>query len=149
MKSQIQTREAPEAIGTYSQAVRAGNTVYLSGQIGLDPATMQLAEGIEGQTHRVFRNLAAIAAAADLGLEHCVRMTVYLTDLAHFARVNEIMAQYVREPYPSRAAVGVAGLPRGALVEIDAILHAGWRPGSSRSCGCVPASTSSCSCRCA
>src|SRR5882672_10632958 len=119
MKTPIQTRDAPEAIGTYSQAVRAGNTVYLSGQIGLDPATMQLAEGIEGQTHRVFRNLAAV-----LGLEHCVRMTVYLTDLAHFARVNEIMAQYVREPYPSRAAVGVAGLPRGALVEIDAILHA-------------------------
>src|SRR5882762_6764505 len=112
MKTSIQTRDAPEAIGTYSQAVRAGNTVYLSGQIGLDPATMQLAEGIEGQTHRVFRNLAAVAAAAGLGL-------------AHFARVNEIMAQYVREPYPSRAAVGVAGLPRGALVEIDALLHAG------------------------
>ena len=125
MKTPIKTREAPEAIGTYSQAVRAGNTVYLSGQIGLDPATMQLAEGIEGQTHRVFRNLSAVAAGAGLGLEHCVRMTVYLTDLAHFARVNEIMAQYVREPYPARAAVGVAGLPRGALVEIDAILHAG------------------------
>jgi reactive intermediate/imine deaminase len=125
MKTPIQTRDAPEAIGTYSQAVRTGNTVYLSGQIGLDPATMQLAEGIEGQTHRVFRNLAAVAAAAGLGLEHSVRVTVYLTDLAHFARVNEIMAQYVREPYPSRAAVGVAGLPRGALVEIDAILHAG------------------------
>jgi reactive intermediate/imine deaminase len=125
MKTAIQTREAPEAIGTYSQAVRVGNTVYLSGQIGLDPASMQLAEGIEGQTHRVFRNLAAVAAAAGLGLEHCVRMTVYLTDLAHFARVNEIMAQYVRQPYPARAAIGVAGLPRGALVEIDAILHAG------------------------
>src|SRR6266850_2155473 len=125
MKTSIQTRDAPEAIGTYSQAVRAGNTVYLSGQIGLDAATMQLAEGIEGQTHRVFRNLAAVAAAAGLGLEHAVRMTVYLTDLAHFARVNEIMAQYVREPYPSRAAVGVAGLPRGALVEIDAVLHRG------------------------
>jgi reactive intermediate/imine deaminase len=129
MKTPIQTREAPEAIGTYSQAVRVGekgggSTVYLSGQIGLDPATMQLAEGIEGQTHRVFRNLAAVAAAAGLGLDHAVRMTVYLTDLAHFARVNEIMAQYVREPYPARAAIGVAGLPRGALVEIDAILHA-------------------------
>ena len=123
MKSVIQTREAPEAIGTYSQAIRAGNTVYLSGQIGLDPATMQMAEGIEAQTHRVFRNLAAIAAAAGLGLEHAVRMTVYLTDLAHFARVNEIMAQYVKEPYPARAAVGVSGLPRGALVEIDAILN--------------------------
>ena len=127
MKTPIQTRDAPEAIGTYSQAVKVeagGATVYLSGQIGLDPATMQLAEGIEGQTHRVFRNLAAVATAAGLNLDHAVRMTVYLTDLAHFARVNEIMAQYVREPYPARAAVGVAGLPRGALVEIDAILHA-------------------------
>ena len=125
MKTPIQTREAPEAIGTYSQAVRAGQTVYLSGQIGLDPATMQMAEGIEAQAHRVFRNLAAVADAAGLGLDRAVRMTVYLTDLAHFARVNEIMAQYVREPFPARAAVGVAGLPRGALVEIDAILHAG------------------------
>ena len=125
MKTPIQTRDAPEAIGTYSQAVRAADTVYLSGQIGLDPATMQMAEGIDGQTHRVFRNLAAVAAAAGSSLDQAVRMTVYLTDLAHFARVNEIMAQYVREPFPARAAVGVAGLPRGALVEIDAILHAG------------------------
>ena len=127
MKTPIQTRDAPEAIGTYSQAIKVeagGATVYLSGQIGLDPATLQLAEGIEGQTHRVFRNLAAVAAAAGASLDQAVRMTVYLTDLAHFARVNEIMAQYVREPYPARAAVGVAGLPRGALVEIDAILHA-------------------------
>jgi reactive intermediate/imine deaminase len=123
MKTPIQTRDAPEAIGTYSQAVKAGGTVYLSGQIGLDPGTMQMAEGIDGQTHRVFRNLAAVAAAAGLSLDHAVRMTVYLTDLAHFARVNEIMAQYVREPYPARAAIGVAGLPRGALVEVDAILH--------------------------
>jgi reactive intermediate/imine deaminase len=125
MKTAIQTREAPGAIGTYSQAVRAGDTLYLSGQIGLDPATMQMAEGVEAQTHRVFRNLAAVADAAGLSLDQAVRMTVYLTDLAHFARVNEIMAQYVREPYPARAAVGVAALPRGALVEIDAILHAG------------------------
>ena len=125
MKGIIQTKDAPAAIGTYSQAVRAGDTVYISGQIGLDPATMQMAEGIEAQTHRVFRNLAAVADAAGLGLDHAVRMTVYLTDLAHFARVNEIMAQYVREPFPARAAVGVAGLPRGALLEIDAILHAG------------------------
>jgi reactive intermediate/imine deaminase len=129
MKTPIQTRDAPEAIGTYSQAVKVGETaggatVYLSGQIGLDPASLQMAEGIEGQTHRVFRNLNAVAIAAGLSLDHCVRMTVYLTDLAHFARVNEIMAQYVRQPYPARAAVGVAGLPRGALVEIDAILHA-------------------------
>ena len=123
MKTPIQTRDAPEAIGTYSQAVKVDATVYLSGQIGLDPATMQMAEGIDGQTHRVFRNLAAVAAAAGSSLDHAVRMTVYLTDLAHFARVNEIMAQYVREPYPARAAIGVAGLPRGALVEIDAILH--------------------------
>jgi reactive intermediate/imine deaminase len=129
MKYPIQTRDAPEAIGTYSQAVKVGGkgggtTVYMSGQIGLDPATMQMAEGIDAQTHRVFRNLAAVAAAAGLSLDHAVRMTVYLTDLAHFARVNEIMAQYVREPYPARAAVGVSGLPRGALVEVDAILHA-------------------------
>jgi len=125
MKSVIQTSDAPAAIGTYSQGVRAGDAVYLSGQIGLDPATMQLAEGIEAQIHRVFRNLGAVAKAAGLGLEHAVRMTVYLTDLAQFSKVNEIMAQYVAQPYPSRAAVGVASLPRGALVEIDAILHAG------------------------
>jgi len=125
VKTVIQTKDAPAAIGTYSQAVRVGDTVYLAGQIGLDPATMQLAEGIDAQTHRVFRNLSAVADAAGLSLGHAVRMTVYLTDLAHFARVNEIMAQYVREPYPARAAVGVAGLPRGALVEVDAILHSG------------------------
>ena len=130
MKTAIQTREAPAAIGTYSQAVKVGgeaggSTLYLSGQIGLDPATMQMAEGVEAQTHRVFRNLAAVADAAGMSLDQAVRMTVYLTDLAHFALVNEIMAQYVREPYPARAAIGVAALPRGALVEIDAILHAG------------------------
>jgi reactive intermediate/imine deaminase len=125
MKTAIHSKGAPQAIGTYSQAVRAGDTVYLSGQIGLDPESMQMAEGIEAQTHRVFRNLAALADAADMSLSDAVRMTVYLTDLAHFARVNEIMAQYVREPYPARAAVGVAGLPRGALVEIDAILYRG------------------------
>ena len=125
MKTAIQSKDAPAAIGTYSQAVRAGDTVYLSGQIGLDPASMQMAEGVEAQTHRVFRNLAAVADAAGMSLDQAVRMTVYLTDLAHFARVNEIMAQYVHEPYPARAAIGVAALPRGALVEIDAILHAG------------------------
>ncbi|HEY6967151.1 MAG TPA: RidA family protein [Burkholderiales bacterium] len=124
MKTWIQTSEAPAAIGTYSQAVHAGDTVYVSGQIGLDPATMQMAEGIEAQIHRVFRNLAAIAKAAGLGLDRAVRMTVYLTDLGHFAKVNEIMAQYVGQPYPSRAAIGVASLPRGALVEIDCILYA-------------------------
>jgi len=125
MKNAIQSKGAPAAIGTYSQAVRAGDTLYLSGQIGLDPETMQMTEGIEAQTHRVFRNLAAVADAAGMSLDDAVRMTVYLTDLAHFARVNEIMAQYVREPYPARAAVGVSGLPRGAVVEIDAILHKG------------------------
>ena len=125
MKTAIQTNDAPAAIGTYSQAVRAGDTVYLSGQIALDPATMQLADRIEAQIHRVFRNPAAVAAAAGLGLDAAVRMTVYLTDLAHFAKVNEIMAQYLQQPYPSRAAIGVASLPRGALVEIDCILHAG------------------------
>lgn len=125
MKTAIQTTDAPAAIGTYSQAVRAGDTVYVSGQIALDPATMQLVDGIEAQIHRVFRNLAAVAAAAGLGLDAAMRMTVYLTDLAHFAKVNEIMAQYLQQPYPSRAAIGVASLPRGALIEIDCILHAG------------------------
>lgn len=125
MKTVIQTQDAPAAIGTYSQAVRAGDTVYISGQIGFEPATMQLVEGIEAQIHRVFQNLAAIAQAAGLDLGRAVRITVYLTDLAHFAKVNELMSQYVPQPYPARAAVGVASLPRGALVEIDAILHDG------------------------
>lgn len=125
MRTAIHTPDAPAAIGTYSQAIRAGDTVYLSGQIGFDPATMKLAEGLDAQAHRVFANLTAVARAAGLGLDSAVRMTVYLTDLAHFARVNEIMAQYVAQPYPARAAVGVASLPRGALIEVDAILHAG------------------------
>lgn len=123
MKQPVHSKNAPQAIGTYSQAVRCGDTVYLSGQIALDPATMQLAEGIDAQIERVFENLKAVAAAAGGSLDHAVRVTVYLTDLAHFARVNEVMARYFREPYPARAAVGVASLPRGALVEIDAILH--------------------------
>ncbi len=125
MKTAIHTKDAPAAIGTYSQAICAGDTLYISGQIGFDPGTMQLVEGIDAQIDRVFRNIAAIAQAADLGLERTVRMTVYLTDLAHFARVNEVMARYLREPYPARVAIGVASLPRGALVEIDAILYAG------------------------
>lgn len=125
MKFAIQTADAPAAIGSYSQAVRAGDTLYLSGQIGLDPQTMLLAEGIDAQIERVFANLAAVARAAGLGLQHTVRMTVYLTDLAHFAKVNESMARHLGQPFPARAAVGVASLPRGALVEIDAILHAG------------------------
>jgi reactive intermediate/imine deaminase len=123
MKQTIHTADAPQAIGTYSQAVRCGDTVYLSGQIGLDPQTMQIVEGIDAQIVRVFDNLKAVAAAAGGSLDHAMRVTVYLTDLANFARVNEVMAKYFREPYPARAAVGVASLPRGALVEIDAILH--------------------------
>ena len=123
MKQSIHTAAAPQAIGTYSQAVRCGDTVYMSGQIGLDPQTMQMVDGIEAQIVRVFENLKAVAAAAGGNLDDAVRVTVYLTDLAHFARVNEIMVTYFREPYPARAAVGVASLPRGALVEVDAVLH--------------------------
>ena len=123
MKQPIHTAAAPQAIGAYSQAIRCGDAVYLSGQIGLDPATMQLVEGAEAQIHRVFQNLRAVAAAAGGSLDHVVKLTVYLTDLAHFARVNEIMATFFKPPYPARAALGVASLPRGALVEIDAILN--------------------------
>ncbi len=121
-KQAIQTPDAPQAIGTYSQAIRAGSTVYLSGQIGLDPATMQVVEGIDAQIHRVFRNLQAVATVAGASLDDAVKLTVFLTDLAHFARLNEIMAQYLKPPYPARSAVGVSQLPRGALVEIEAIL---------------------------
>ncbi len=121
-RSTISTLDAPAAIGTYSQAVRAGDTLYLSGQIGLDPATGQLVDGIESQIHRVFGNLKAVAKAGGGSLDDAVKLTIYLTDLSHFARVNEIMAQYFVKPYPARAAVGVAALPRGALVEADAIL---------------------------
>jgi len=118
----IHSDHAPKAIGTYSQAVRAGNTVYLSGQIGLDPHTMQMAEGIDAQIKRVFDNLKAVAEAAGGNLNDVVRFTVYLTDLAHFAKVNEVMAGYLKEPYPARAALGVASLPRNALVEVDAVM---------------------------
>ena len=121
-KNAIQTPDAPAAIGTYSQAIRCGQTVYLSGQSALDPASMQLVGGIEAQIHQVFRNLAAVAAASGGSLADAVKLTIYLTDLAHFAMVNEVMAQYMAQPYPARAAVGVAALPRGALVEADAIL---------------------------
>ena len=121
-KKIIQTPDAPAAIGTYSQAVRVGETVYLSGQIGLDPSTSQLVEGIEAQIHRVFQNLRAVASAADSSFDDLVKLNVYLTDLGHFAKVNEIMASYFRQPYPARAAVGVAALPRGALVEMDGVL---------------------------
>jgi reactive intermediate/imine deaminase len=123
MKQAIHTAAAPQAIGTYSQAIRCSDTIYLSGQIGLDPATMQLVDGVEAQIHRVFRNLQAVAGEAGAGFEHAVKLTVYLTDLANFARVNEIMSEYFNQPYPARAAVGVAALPRGALVEVDAIMN--------------------------
>jgi reactive intermediate/imine deaminase len=122
MKLLIESKDAPEAIGPYSQAIRAGNTIYLSGQIGLDPDTMQMAEGIDAQIRRVFLNLQAVAAAAGGGLDDIVKLTVYLTDLAHFSHVNEIMAGFFKQPYPARATVGVAALPRNALVEIDAVL---------------------------
>ena len=122
-RSIIHTDHAPKAIGTYSQAVRAGNTVYVSGQIPLDPATGQLVSGdIELEIRRVFDNLAAIATAAGGSFANVVKLTVFLTDLTHFPKVNEIMATYFHEPYPARAAVGVAALPRGARVEMECIL---------------------------
>ena len=121
-KEPIETKKAPQATGTYSQAIRTGDTVYLSGQIGLDPETMQMAEGIEAQAHRVFQNLRAVAEAAGGRLDDMVKLTVYLTDLVHFPRMNEIMAGYFSRPYPARAAVGVAGLPRNAMVEIEAVM---------------------------
>ncbi len=121
-RSIVSTSDAPAAIGTYSQGVRAGSTLYLSGQIGLDPASGQLADGIENQIHRVFGNLKAVAEAGGGSLADAVKLTVYLTDLSHFARINEIMSRYFDKPYPARAVVGVAALPRGALVEADAIL---------------------------
>jgi reactive intermediate/imine deaminase len=124
MKLLIESKDAPRAIGAYSQAIRAGNTIYLSGQIGLDPKTMQMVEGIDAQIRRVFLNLQAVAETAGGGLDDIVKLTVYLTDLAHFPRVNEIMAGFFKQPYPARATVGVAALPRNALVEIDALLAA-------------------------
>jgi reactive intermediate/imine deaminase len=121
----ISTAAAPGAIGIYSQAVQAGNTVYLSGQIGLDPVSMQMVEGIDAQIVRVFENLKAVAAAAGATLDDAVKFNIYLTDLGNFAKVNDTMARYVSEPYPARAAVGVKELPRGALVEADAVLVLG------------------------
>ena len=119
----IHTKNAPQAIGTYSQAVRCGATVYLAGQIGLDPKTMEIVPGIGPQIQRVLDNLRAVARASGGDLKDIVKLTVYLTDLAHFALVNETMAKYFSPPYPARAALGVASLPRGALVEMDAIMH--------------------------
>ncbi len=122
-KQAISTSKAPAAIGTYSQAVRTAGTVYVSGQIPLDPASGELVTGdIRAQIHQVFRNLMAVAEAAGLGLESAVKVNVFLTDLGNFAAVNEIMAEYFPQPFPARAAIGVAALPRGAAVEADAIL---------------------------
>ena len=122
-KKIISTADAPAAIGTYSQAVEAGNTLWVSGQIPLDPATKELVPGgIDAQIHQVFKNLEAIVTAAGASFDDVVKATVFLTDLSHFALVNKIMAEYFREPYPARAAVGVASLPRGAQVEVECIV---------------------------
>ena len=121
-RSIISTAAAPAAIGTYSQAVKIGNTIYLSGQIGLDPASMQMVDGIEAQIVRVFDNLKAVCDAAGASLNDIVKLNIFLTDLGHFALVNEIMARYFTQPYPARAAIGVAALPRAALVEMDGVV---------------------------
>ncbi|SEN02216.1 Rid family detoxifying hydrolase [Nitrosomonas marina] len=126
-KEVIQTSQAPEAIGTYSQAVKisGGATVYLSGQIGLDAATMQMVNGIEAQIQQVFLNLKAVASASGGSLSDIVKLNIFLTDLEHFSLVNEIMATYFEQPYPARAAIGVKALPRGALVEMDGVMVIG------------------------
>ena len=122
-KTIIQTDQAPAAIGTYSQAVRVDNTVYLSGQIPLDPATMEVVEGgIEAEITRVFDNLQAVAEASGGSLANIVKLSIFLTDLSHFPKVNEIMAQYFQQPYPARAAIGVAALPKDVGVEMEGIL---------------------------
>jgi reactive intermediate/imine deaminase len=122
-KQIISTRLAPGAIGTYSQAVRVGNTIWVSGQIPLDPATKELVAGdITAQARRVFENLRAIVLASEATLDDVVKVTIFLTDLAHFATINTVMAEYFHEPYPARAAVGVASLPRGAAIEVECIV---------------------------
>jgi len=122
-KQIIATADAPAAIGTYSQATRAGNTIWVSGQIPLDPKTKELVTGgMEAQVRQVFKNLQAIVLAAGAGLDDVVKVTVFLTDLTHFALVNKIMAECFREPYPARAALGVAALPRGAEIEVECIV---------------------------
>lgn len=121
----ISTPNAPAAIGTYSQAVQVENFVYMSGQIGLDPASMLMVDGIDAQIVRVFENLKAVAEAAGANLNQAVKFNIYLTDLCNFAKVNEVMASYLSQPYPARAAIGVASLPRGALVEAEAVLYLG------------------------
>lgn len=122
-RTAISTPNAPAAIGTYSQAMKIGYTVYFAGQIGLDPATMQMVEGGDAQIVRVFENMTAVAEAAGGSLAEIVKLTVYLTDLGDYARFNELMAEYFTEPYPARAVIGVASLPRGALVEVEAVLE--------------------------
>lgn len=122
----IATDKAPAAIGTYSQAVRAGNTVYLSGQIPLVPETMELVQGdMEAQIRRVFDNLSAVCVAAGGTLADIAKLNIFLTDLSHFPLVNQVMASYFQQPYPARAAVGVAALPKGAAVEMDAVMVLG------------------------
>lgn len=121
-KHPIQTGDAPQAIGTYSQAIEADGLVYLSGQIGLDPRTMELVDGFEAQAHQVFSNMRAVAAAADCTLDNAVKLTVFLVDLGNFAKLNEIMTVYLGEPYPARSALEVSQLPKGALIEIEAVL---------------------------
>jgi reactive intermediate/imine deaminase len=121
-KEAIHTKHAPAAIGPYSQAIGAGTTVYLSGQIGLDPATGTLVEGVEAQAHQVLKNLRAVAQAAGAELDDIVKLTLLMADLGDFAKVNEIMATYFKQPYPARATYQVAALPKGARVEIEAIL---------------------------
>lgn len=122
-KTVISTDQAPAAIGTYSQAIKVGPAVYLSGQIPLDPQTMEMVEGFEAQTIQVFENLKAVAQAAGGSLADVVKLNIFLTDLKHFATVNDIMARYFEQPYPARAAIGVATLPRDSAVEMDAIMH--------------------------
>ena len=125
-KQAIRTGDAPEAIGAYSQAIKAGQTVFISGQIPLEPGTMNIVdEDIRAQTHRVFNNLAAVVREGGGNLDDVVKLTVFLTDLSHFAVVNEVMAEHFNPPYPARAAVGVAALPKGVPIEIDAIAHLG------------------------
>ena len=122
MKKIIKSDEAPKAIGTYSQAVKKGNIIFLSGQIPLNPESMELVEGIENQIHQVFKNILAVIKAADASLDDLVKLNIYLTDLGNFALVNSIMEEYFSKPYPARAAIGVASLPKGALVEADGFL---------------------------
>jgi reactive intermediate/imine deaminase len=121
-KEIIQTKSAPEAIGTYSQAVKSGNTIYLSGQIALDPQSMQLVDGIEAQIHQVFKNLKSVVEASGAQLSDIVKINIFLTDLSHFALVNTIMGEYFMKPYPARATIGVASLPGDALIEADGVI---------------------------